>query len=85
MMKRHKPLCASGLTRKGRKNWDWIDKVWFSDEAHLHLDDYMNSKNNTIWKTALPQEVLQQPSEVLPVHGVPRTQKPQLGCTSLTL
>ena len=39
----------------------WINNVWFSDEAHFHLDSYVNSKNCVFWGTGSPQEVLQQP------------------------
>ena len=28
---------------KNEDNQDWIDKVWFTDEAHFHLDGYVNS------------------------------------------
>ena len=40
---------------------DWIDNVWFSDEAHFHLDGHVNSKNCVFWGTQPPQEVLQRP------------------------
>ena len=40
---------------------DWINNVWFSDEAHFHLDGYVNSKNCVFWGTKLPQAVLQRP------------------------
>ena len=40
---------------------DWINNVWFSDEAHFHLDDYVSSKNCVFWGTEPLQDVLQQP------------------------
>ena len=46
---------------KMEENQYWVDKVWFSDEAHSHLDGYINSKNNIFWRTAPPQKVLQWP------------------------
>ena len=39
----------------------WINNVWFSDEAHFHLDSYVKSKNCVFWGTGSPQKVLQQP------------------------
>ena len=35
---------------KMKENQDCIDKVWFSDETHFHLDGYINLKNNIIWE-----------------------------------
>ena len=46
---------------KKKKNQDWIDKVWFSDEVRFYLGGYIDSKNNKFWGTALPQKALQQP------------------------
>ena len=46
---------------KMEEDEDWIDNVWFSDEAHFHLDGHVNSKNCVFWGTQPPQEVLQRP------------------------
>ena len=35
---------------KMEENEDWIDKVWFSDDAHFHLDGCINSKNTIFWE-----------------------------------
>lgn len=40
---------------------DWIDNVWFSDEAHFHLDGHVNSKNTVFWGSNAPDMVLQRP------------------------
>ena len=39
-------------------NPDFLDHVWFSDEAHFLLSGHVNSKNNVYWGTAPPQDVL---------------------------
>ena len=40
---------------------DFLDDVWFSDEAHFLLSGHMNSKNNIFWGTAPPEDVLERP------------------------
>ena len=40
---------------------DFLNHVWFSDEAHLMLSGHVNSKNNVFWGTKAPEEVLQRP------------------------
>uniref|UniRef100_UPI00358E2E41 uncharacterized protein n=1 Tax=Myxine glutinosa TaxID=7769 RepID=UPI00358E2E41 len=40
---------------------DFLDDVWFSDEAHFLLCGHVNSKNNVFWGTQAPDEVLQRP------------------------
>ena len=42
-------------------NPDFLDYVWFSDEAHFLLSGHVNSTNNVYWGTAPPQDVLQRP------------------------
>ena len=49
------------FNNKMEEDEDWINNVWFSDEAHFHLDGYVNSKNCVFGGAELPQEVLQQP------------------------
>ena len=31
----------------------WVGKIWFSDEAHFHLDGSANSQTCRIWGTEL--------------------------------
>ena len=66
---KHQLTANNEKTRVDMCNWfnnkmkeiqDRIDKVWFSDKAHIYLDGYVNSKN-IFWGTAPPQEVLQRP------------------------
>ncbi len=42
-------------------NPDFLNDLWFSDEAHFLLSGHVNSKNNIFWGTAAPNEVLQRP------------------------
>jgi len=42
-------------------NPDFLDHVWFSDEAHFLLSGHVNSNNNVYWGTAPPEDVLQMP------------------------
>ena len=67
---KHKLTTQDQRARVAMCNWfndkmeedeDWIDNVWFSDEAHFHLDGHVNSKNCVFWGTQPPQEVLQWP------------------------
>ena len=67
---KHKLTTQDQRARVAMCNWfndkmeedeDWIDNVWFSDEAHFHLDGHVNSKNCVFWGTQPPQEVLQRP------------------------
>ena len=39
---------------------DFLDNVWFSDEAHFLLSGHVNSKN-VFWGTTLPEHCLQRP------------------------
>ena len=41
-------------------NPDFLNGVWFSDEAHFLLFGDVNSKNSTFCGTAAPNEVLQR-------------------------
>ena len=40
---------------------DYLDNVWFSDEAHFLLSGQVNSKNNIFWDSAPPEHCLQRP------------------------
>ena len=40
---------------------DFLDNVWFSDEAHFLLSGHVNSKNNIFWGKTLPEHCLQRP------------------------
>ena len=40
---------------------DFLDNVWFSDEAHFLLSGHVNSKNNSFWGSTPPEFCLQRP------------------------
>ena len=48
---------------------DFLDHVWFSDEAHFLLSGYVNSKNNVYWGIAPPEDVLQRHTQQSAQHG----------------
>jgi len=37
---------------------NFLENVWFSDEAHFLLSGHVNSKNNVFWGSKVPDEVL---------------------------
>ena len=39
---------------------DWIQNVWFSDEAHFHLNGAVNNHNNVFWGSEKPDCVAQK-------------------------
>ena len=43
------------------ENPDFLDDLWFLDEAHFLLSRHMNSKNNIFWGSIPPEDCLQQP------------------------
>lgn len=71
---------------------DFLDNIWFSDEAHFMLSGHVNSKNNVFWGVARPDEVLQRPLHsqkcttwcAISKHGVigPIWIEDQDGCTT---
>lgn len=40
---------------------NFLDNVWFSDEAHFLLSGHVNSKNNIFWGSTPPEHCLQRP------------------------
>ena len=36
---------------------NWIDKVWFTDEVHFHMNGAVNHQNNVYWGDERPEEV----------------------------
>lgn len=43
------------------------DSIWYSDEAHCHLNGYVNSHNAIHWGSVKPTEVVQKPLHPLKV------------------
>ena len=40
---------------------DFLNNIWFSDEAHFHLNGQVNRQNCRFWGKTPPDEVLQKP------------------------
>ena len=38
----------------------WINQVWFSDEAHFHLNGVVNRQNFRYWGTEKPEEIAER-------------------------
>ncbi|CAH1114353.1 unnamed protein product, partial [Psylliodes chrysocephalus] len=51
---------AIALQRKARENRDFIDNIIMSDEAHFHLNGFVNKQNIRIWATENPRVVYQR-------------------------
>ena len=54
-------FCVNWFQNKIEGDPDFLNHVWFSDEAHFMLSGHVNSKNNVFWGTQAPEEVLQRP------------------------
>ena len=39
----------------------WINNVWFSDEAHFHLNGVVNRQNFRYWGSEKPEEIAERP------------------------
>ena len=42
-------------------NAEWINDVWFTDEAHFHLNGVVNRQNYRYWGSEKPDEVAERP------------------------
>ena len=49
------------FARRMITNNDIADKIWFSDEAHFHLNAEVNKKNVRYWRTEKPNYYLEKP------------------------
>ena len=43
------------------ENPDFLNDLWFSDEAHFLLSNHVNSKNNIFWGSTPPEDCLKRP------------------------
>ena len=59
-MAKRREMC-SWFEEKFEEDENFLENVWFSDEAHFQLSGHVNSKNNIYWGNSKPDEVLQQP------------------------
>ena len=48
------------ISNKMERNARWVNRVWFSDEAHFHLNGAVNNHNNTFWGNSPPEEVTEK-------------------------
>ena len=39
---------------------NWINLIWFSDEAHSHLNGAINNHNNIFWGEEPPEEITER-------------------------
>ena len=53
-------MCQRFRQQIVQNNNDWI-KVWFTDEAHFHLNGTVNFQNCRIWDKEVPNEVNKRP------------------------
>ena len=45
------------ISQKLERTPSWINHIWFSDEAHFHLNSAVNIHNNIFWGSDLPEEI----------------------------
>ena len=68
-MEKHVAMCC-WFCDKVDENPDFLDDLWFSDEAHFLLSDHVNSKN-IFWGSTPPEDCLQR-------HYIPLNVQPGL-------
>ena len=64
--KRRRVEMCQWFNAKMEDNPEWIRDVWFSDEAHFHLDGIVSSHNYRFWESEMPQDFIAQ----RPLHSV---------------
>lgn len=52
---------ARWLKEKTDADPEFLNHVWFSDEAHFHLNGAVNAQNSRVWTSELPDMVLESP------------------------
>ena len=52
---------ARWFSQKCQSDPAFLENIWFSDEAHFHLDGGVNTQNCRIWAAERPDVVLQRP------------------------
>ena len=48
------------ISQKLERTPSWINHIWFSDEAHFHLNSAVNNHNNIFWGSDLPEEITER-------------------------
>ena len=46
--RRQRITFATWLKTKTSQDMDFLKRIWFSDEAHFHLDGRVNAQNNRL-------------------------------------
>lgn len=58
-MQRRRVMCE-WLSQKLERTPGWINHIWFSDEAHFHINGAINNHNNIFWGSQRPDEVTER-------------------------
>ena len=45
------------IIQKLERTPSWINHIWFSYEAHFHLNSAVNNHNNIFWESEQPKEI----------------------------
>ena len=56
---RRQTMC-DWISQKLEHTPSWINHIWFSDEAHFHLNSAINNHNNIFWRSDLPEEITER-------------------------
>ena len=48
------------ISQKLERTLNWINYIWFSDEARFHLNSAVNNHNNIFWGSDLPEEITER-------------------------
>lgn len=49
------------MLNRTRRDADFVDKIIFSDEAHFHLNGYVNRQNYRIWGQEISRVIVEEP------------------------
>ena len=44
------------LNEEVERSPGWLNNIWFSEEAHYHLNEAVNNHNNVFWGEEPPEE-----------------------------
>lgn len=55
--KERRELMCKWLMEKEDGHRNWSRHIWFTDEAHFHLNGHVNAHNNVYWSERKPEEV----------------------------
>uniref|UniRef100_UPI00358F7504 uncharacterized protein isoform X2 n=1 Tax=Myxine glutinosa TaxID=7769 RepID=UPI00358F7504 len=58
-MRRRLDMC-NWLGDRMERYPNWINQMWFSDEAHFHLNGAINNHNNIFWGSEPPEEITER-------------------------